>query len=56
MPDLRPRVASETVLTLLNQHFSTPILDLTPIEGVEVARVLPVSCRAPRKYRALQPG
>jgi len=38
MPDLRPMVASEQVLTLLKQHFSAPILDLTPVEGGQVAR------------------
>lgn len=38
MLDLRPVVASEQVLTLLGQHFSTPISDLVPIEGGQVAR------------------
>ena len=38
MPDLRPDVASEQVLALLNQHFSTPITDLVPVEGGQVAR------------------
>ncbi len=38
MPDLRPTIAQEQVLTLLNQHFSTPIFDLTPVEGGQVAR------------------
>jgi hygromycin-B 4-O-kinase len=39
MPDLRPIVATEQVLTLLNQHFRAPILDLTSVEGGQVARV-----------------
>ncbi len=38
MPDLRPIVASEQVLALLGQHFSTPISDLVPVEGGQVAR------------------
>src|SRR5581483_9573814 len=38
MPDLRPIVAPEQVLGLLNQHFPAPILDLTPVEGGQVAR------------------
>lgn len=38
MPDLRPVVASEQVLTLLSQYFSTPITDLVPVEGGQVAR------------------
>ncbi|MHB8600845.1 MAG: phosphotransferase family protein [Ktedonobacteraceae bacterium] len=38
MPDLRPVVASEQVLALLGQHFSTPITNLVPIEGGQVAR------------------
>ncbi len=38
MPDLRPVVASEQVLALLGQHFSTPIRDLVPVEGGQVAR------------------
>ncbi len=39
MPDLRPMVATEQVLTLLNQHFRAPILDLAPLDGGQVARV-----------------
>lgn len=39
MLDLRPMVATEQVLTLLNQHFRTPILDLAAVEGGQVARV-----------------
>ncbi|GHO70366.1 hypothetical protein KSC_092580 [Ktedonobacter sp. SOSP1-52] len=39
MPDLRPVVPTAQVLTLLNQHFSAPILDLTPVEGGQVAHV-----------------
>ncbi|HEY4384328.1 MAG TPA: hypothetical protein VGN34_07640 [Ktedonobacteraceae bacterium] len=39
MPDLRPMVATEQVLALLNQHFSAPILNLAPVEGGQVARV-----------------
>ncbi len=38
MPDLRPVVASEQVLALLGQHFSTPVTDLVPVEGGQVAR------------------
>ncbi|MGH2510225.1 MAG: phosphotransferase family protein [Ktedonobacteraceae bacterium] len=38
MPDLRPVVSDEQVLTLLNKHFTTPILNLTPLEGGQVAR------------------
>src|SRR5262245_45136450 len=38
MPDLRPMVAPEQVLGLLSQHFPTPILDLAPVEGGQVAR------------------
>lgn len=38
MPDLRPMIAQEQVLTLLKQHFSAPILDLAPVEGGQVAR------------------
>ena len=37
MPDLRPDVASEQVLALLVQHFSTPISDLVSVEGGQVA-------------------
>ena len=39
MPDLRPIIAPEQVLSLLKQHFSEPILDLAPVEGGQVARV-----------------
>ncbi|GHO58119.1 hypothetical protein [Ktedonobacter robiniae] len=39
MPDLRPVVPTAQVFTLLSQHFSAPILDLTPVEGGQVARV-----------------
>jgi hygromycin-B 4-O-kinase len=39
MPDLRPMVATEQVLTLLNRHFRAPILDLAPLDGGQVARV-----------------
>ncbi len=38
MPDLRPTVATEQVLALLAQHFHSPILDLVPVEGGQVAR------------------
>lgn len=38
MPDLRPVVEPAQVLALLNQHFHAPILDLTPMEGGQVAR------------------
>ena len=38
MSDLRPIVASEQVLALLGQHFSTPITDLVTVEGGQVAR------------------
>jgi hypothetical protein len=38
MPDLRPTVATGQVLTLLNQHFHAPILDLVPLDGGQVAR------------------
>ena len=38
MPDLRPVVQETQVLTLLNEHFSTPITDLVPVEGGSVAR------------------
>jgi len=40
MSDLRPVVASEQVLTLLGQLFSTPISDLVPVEGGQVTRTL----------------
>ena len=39
MSDLRPIVTPSQVLTLLNQHFSTPILDLASVDGGQVARV-----------------
>jgi hygromycin-B 4-O-kinase len=39
MPDLRPMLATAQVLTLLNQHFRAPILELAPVEGGQVARV-----------------
>ncbi|GHO80330.1 hypothetical protein KSD_81010 [Ktedonobacter sp. SOSP1-85] len=39
MSDLRPVVPTAQVLALLSQHFSAPILDLTPVEGGQVARV-----------------
>lgn len=38
MPDLRPAVAPEQVLALLNQHFSTPITDLKRLEGGQISR------------------
>jgi hygromycin-B 4-O-kinase len=38
MPDLRPVVEPAQVLALLDQHFHAPILDLTPVEGGQVAR------------------
>jgi hygromycin-B 4-O-kinase len=38
MPDLRPMVATAQVFALLSQHFPTPILDLAPVEGGQVAR------------------
>lgn len=38
MPDLRPMVDHSQVFTLLSQHFTDPITDLTPIEGGQVAR------------------
>ena len=38
MPDLRPLVTREQVLGLLSQHFPTPILDVAPVEGGQVAR------------------
>ena len=37
MPDLRPTVDQGQVLTLLGQHFSEPIGELTPVEGGQVA-------------------
>lgn len=38
MPDLRPVVAPDQVLALLKQHFSAPIVNLTPLEGGQIAR------------------
>lgn len=38
MPDLRPVVTDTQVLTLLNEHFVSPITDLVPVEGGSVAR------------------
>jgi hygromycin-B 4-O-kinase len=38
MSDLRPVVASEQVLALLDQHFGVPISDLVSVEGGQVAR------------------
>ena len=38
MPDLRPVVQENQVLTLLKQHFPTPITNLVPVEGGSVAR------------------
>jgi hygromycin-B 4-O-kinase len=38
MPDLRPMVDHDQVFTLLSQHFTGPITELTPIEGGQVAR------------------
>ena len=38
MPDLRPMVDHGQVFTLLSQHFTDPITDLTPLEGGQVAR------------------
>jgi hygromycin-B 4-O-kinase len=38
MPDLRPTVDQNQVLTLLSEHFTGPITDLTPLEGGQVAR------------------
>lgn len=40
MPDLRPVIADAQVLEALRQHFSTPVTELMPIEGGEVARTL----------------
>jgi hypothetical protein len=37
MSDLRPAVASEQVLALLDQHFGAPISDLVSVEGGQVA-------------------
>ncbi len=39
MPDLRPTVTTAQALSLLNQHFRDPILDLASVEGGQVARV-----------------
>jgi hygromycin-B 4-O-kinase len=38
MPDLRPVVAAEQAFALLGQHFNTPISNLVPVEGGQVAR------------------
>lgn len=38
MLDLRPMVDHDQVFTLLNQHFTDPITDLTSIEGGQIAR------------------
>lgn len=38
MPDLRPVIEQEQVLTLLRQHFPVPIINLAPVEGGQVAR------------------
>ncbi len=38
MPDLRPIVADAQVRALLNEHFSTPVIDLVHIDGGAVAR------------------
>ncbi|GCE12892.1 phosphotransferase family protein [Tengunoibacter tsumagoiensis] len=38
MPDLRPVVDREQVLTALGQYFSAPITSLTPVEGGQVMR------------------
>ena len=38
MPDLRPSIEREQVLTLLHQHFSEPVTNLSPLEGSQVAR------------------
>jgi fructosamine-3-kinase len=38
MPDLRPVVTETQVLTLLNAYFTSPVTDLTPVEGGSVAR------------------
>lgn len=40
MPDLRPVVSDTQVLEALGQYFSTPVTDLTPLEGGQVARTL----------------
>ncbi|MBO0795458.1 MAG: aminoglycoside phosphotransferase family protein [Ktedonobacteraceae bacterium] len=39
MPDFRPLVDHDQILTLLRQHFRAPITDLAPVEGGQVARV-----------------
>jgi hygromycin-B 4-O-kinase len=38
MPDLRPTVDHTQVLALLSQHFGSPITELAPVEGGQVAR------------------
>lgn len=40
MPDLKAAVETEQVLQVLNQHFSTPITDLAPVEGGLISRTL----------------
>jgi hygromycin-B 4-O-kinase len=37
MSDLRPKVETAQVLTLLNQHFRAPVIDLVPVDGGQVA-------------------
>lgn len=38
MPDLRAVVHPDEVRHLLNQHFGTPVVNLTPVDGGQVAR------------------
>ncbi|MGI9057311.1 MAG: phosphotransferase family protein [Ktedonobacteraceae bacterium] len=38
MPELRAVIQPEKVLNLLDQHFDAPIVNLTPVEGGQVAR------------------
>jgi len=38
MPDLRPTVDHDQVLALLSQHFRSPITEMAPVEGGQVAR------------------
>jgi hygromycin-B 4-O-kinase len=38
MPDLRPVIEQEQVLTLLHRHFTEPITHLVPVEGGQLAR------------------
>jgi hygromycin-B 4-O-kinase len=38
MPDLRAVVQPEEVLNLLSQHFDASVINLTPVEGGQVAR------------------